>query len=90
MGCDETLVHAGDICAGLGVRFDPPGDVCAASWPGCSRGRPSTTIPGGACCGATAGSRCQATSAARTGMGLVVRPAGGVGWVAYTDPLPGN
>jgi uncharacterized protein (TIGR03083 family) len=30
MGCDETLVHTGDICAGLGVRFDPPGDLCAA------------------------------------------------------------
>ncbi|SRR6266511_811425 len=29
MGCDETLVHTGDICAGLGVRFDPPGDICA-------------------------------------------------------------
>jgi hypothetical protein len=29
MGCDETLVHTGDICAGLGVRFRPPGDVCA-------------------------------------------------------------
>ncbi len=29
MGCDETLVHTGDICAGLGVPFDPPGDLCA-------------------------------------------------------------
>ena len=29
MGCDETLVHTGDICAGLGLRFDPPGDLCA-------------------------------------------------------------
>jgi hypothetical protein len=29
MGCDETLVHSGDICAGLGVRLDPPGDLCA-------------------------------------------------------------
>jgi uncharacterized protein (TIGR03083 family) len=29
MGCDETLVHTADICAGLGVRFDPPADVCA-------------------------------------------------------------
>jgi uncharacterized protein (TIGR03083 family) len=29
MGCDEILVHTGDICAGLGVRFDPPADLCA-------------------------------------------------------------
>jgi hypothetical protein len=29
MGCDETLVHTGDVCAGLGVEFRPPADVCA-------------------------------------------------------------
>jgi hypothetical protein len=29
MGCDEILVHSGDICAGLGVRFDAPADLCA-------------------------------------------------------------
>jgi hypothetical protein len=28
MGCDETLVHAFDICAGLGRSFHPPPDVC--------------------------------------------------------------
>lgn len=28
MGCDETLVHANDICTGLGVEFRPPEDVC--------------------------------------------------------------
>ena len=28
LGCDETLVHAGDIAAGLGVAFESPGDVC--------------------------------------------------------------
>jgi hypothetical protein len=27
MGCDETLVHAYDVCAGLGVTFDGPADV---------------------------------------------------------------
>lgn len=29
MGCDEVLVHAGDVAAGLGVAFDPPEQVCA-------------------------------------------------------------
>ena len=28
MGCDETLVHTFDICAGLGRAFRPPPDVC--------------------------------------------------------------
>ena len=28
MGCDEVLVHANDICLGLGVEFRPPDDVC--------------------------------------------------------------
>lgn len=28
MGCVETLVHGNDIAAGLGLRFDPPRDVC--------------------------------------------------------------
>ena len=29
MGCDEILVHAGDICAGLGIPFVPPADLCS-------------------------------------------------------------
>ncbi len=29
MGCDEILVHAGDIARGLHIAFDPPGDLCA-------------------------------------------------------------
>jgi hypothetical protein len=28
MGCLETLVHTGDISAGLGIAFKPPGDLC--------------------------------------------------------------
>lgn len=28
MGCDETLVHANDVCMGLGVEFRPPDDIC--------------------------------------------------------------
>lgn len=28
MGCDEILVHCNDIALGLGVRFDPPPDLC--------------------------------------------------------------
>jgi hypothetical protein len=28
MGCDETLVHANDVCMGLGVEFRPPEDIC--------------------------------------------------------------
>jgi hypothetical protein len=28
MGCLETLVHTGDVAAGLGVVFDPPRDAC--------------------------------------------------------------
>lgn len=28
MGCDEILVHCNDIALGLGVRFDPPRDLC--------------------------------------------------------------
>jgi hypothetical protein len=29
MGCDEVLVHGGDLAAGLGFDFDPPAEVCA-------------------------------------------------------------
>jgi hypothetical protein len=29
MGCDEIIVHTGDIAAGLGVAFAPPDDLCA-------------------------------------------------------------
>ncbi len=29
MGCDEIVVHTGDIAAGLGLSFDPPDDLCA-------------------------------------------------------------
>lgn len=29
MGCDEVLVHTNDICAGLGLAFGPPADLCA-------------------------------------------------------------
>jgi len=29
MGCDEILVHTGDIAAGLGIGFAPPADLCA-------------------------------------------------------------
>lgn len=28
MGCDELLVHTGDISRGLGISFDPPRDLC--------------------------------------------------------------
>lgn len=28
MGCDETLVHANDVCTGLGVEFRPPQQIC--------------------------------------------------------------
>lgn len=28
MGCDEILVHGGDIAAGLGVAYEPPDDLC--------------------------------------------------------------
>lgn len=28
MGCLETLVHTGDISVGLGIAFDPPGELC--------------------------------------------------------------
>ncbi|HWC14879.1 MAG TPA: hypothetical protein VG929_09815 [Actinomycetota bacterium] len=30
MGCLETLVHTGDVAAGLEIAFDPPRDVCEA------------------------------------------------------------
>ncbi len=30
MGCDEILVHAGDIALGLGISFEPPSDLCSA------------------------------------------------------------
>jgi hypothetical protein len=30
MGCDETLVHTSDICAGLGAAFAPPEDLADA------------------------------------------------------------
>ena len=29
MGCDEVLVHASDIAAGLGAGFAPPDELCA-------------------------------------------------------------
>jgi len=29
MGCDEIIVHTGDIATGLGVAFAPPDDLCA-------------------------------------------------------------
>jgi hypothetical protein len=29
MGCDELLVHTGDIASGLGLAYDPPGELCA-------------------------------------------------------------
>lgn len=29
MGCDEILVHTGDIAEGLGLEYAPPGDLCA-------------------------------------------------------------
>ena len=29
MGCDEILVHTGDVAGGLGVTFAPPADLCA-------------------------------------------------------------
>jgi hypothetical protein len=29
MGCDEIIVHTGDIATGLGVAFVPPDDLCA-------------------------------------------------------------
>lgn len=28
MACDETLVHANDICSGLGVELRPPDGIC--------------------------------------------------------------
>jgi hypothetical protein len=28
MGCLETLVHTGDVAAGLGIAYDPPRDAC--------------------------------------------------------------
>lgn len=28
MGCDEILIHAHDIAAGLGAKFEPPGELC--------------------------------------------------------------
>ena len=28
MGCLETLVHTGDVAAGLEIAFDPPHDLC--------------------------------------------------------------
>jgi hypothetical protein len=30
MGCDELLVHTGDVAAGLGLSFAPPDELCAA------------------------------------------------------------
>ena len=29
LACDELLLHTSDIAAGLGVRFDPPRELCA-------------------------------------------------------------
>jgi hypothetical protein len=29
LACDEMLVHTGDIAVSLGIRFDPPREVCA-------------------------------------------------------------
>jgi hypothetical protein len=28
MGCDEILVHTGDIAEGLGIAVAPPADLC--------------------------------------------------------------
>ena len=30
MGCDEIVVHTGDIAVGLGLAYAPPADLCAA------------------------------------------------------------
>lgn len=43
-GASELILHAHDVCKGLGVPFDPPADVCAhliehtADWPWSSLG----------------------------------------------------
>ena len=49
-GALEMILHAHDVCAGLGIAFDPPRDVCArlrdyaAEWPGQAR-LPATDDP---------------------------------------------
>lgn len=31
-GGHELILHAHDVCTGLGVRFDPPRDLCSRLW----------------------------------------------------------
>jgi hypothetical protein len=45
MGCDEILVHTGDIAAGLGVAFAPPAELCAKVVARLFPWAPSTTDP---------------------------------------------
>ena len=63
MGCDETLVHTFDVCAALGVPFAPPADICDRTVRRLFPWARSTTTPGSACSGATAGSTCRTTRA---------------------------
>ena len=79
MGCDETLVHSDDICAGLGVRFDP-------AWrPLRPRGSPAVPVgararrPLAAPAVVQRPHRAPRLPAPRAAVGPVVRAAGGVG-----------